>query len=614
MSPFQAFESGCMGSLFIKYDADGRAAVLEARDAEDAWTKISRACHDHSDQIQVFGPHSLSIPWWQFLGCRDAIGYHVRAYSLEVEFDPVARSLLERANQRAEAFASGTSRSPVAVEVLPELLGRVGFSRPLTDEQKRNVSKLSGLSAGATFSVPGAGKTTEGLALFFLLASAQTRLLVIAPKNAFAAWERELRLCVPSIATEFKRLVGGQLAIRAAMKAAPRFMLITYHQLQFARSQIADHIVEDTWVYLDESHRIKRGLGGKIGNTVLSISHLPDFKLLLSGTPLPNSELDLVPQFGFLFPETVTPDADVASAIRPFYVRTTKSELGLRPPERRLVPVPMADGQRRLYRLARSETARQAELALRDRSKLRALGRSVIRLLQIASNPALVAARTDLPDDILAEVLGEEDSPKLRHACQRARELASAGQKVVIWTGFVANVELLSRRLADLEADYIHGGVDAGSDEEEDTREWKIKNFHQPNKNWVLIANPAACGEGISLHEVCHHAIYVDRNYNAAQYIQSEDRIHRLGLSPNQSTFIDILLCPDSIDESVDKRLRLKVKRMAEVLDDKELQIDPVSFDPMQIDDDEALDIEDAQDLLQQLESEERADTEVEEI
>ena len=38
-----------------------------------------------------------------------------------------------------------------------------------------------------------------------------------------------------------------------------------------------------------------------------------------------------------------------------------------------------------------------------------------------------------------------------------------------------------------------------------------------------------SASEGISLHKVCKRALYLDRTYNAAQYLQSRDRIHRIG-------------------------------------------------------------------------------------
>ena len=35
----------------------------------------------------------------------------------------------------------------------------------------------------------------------------------------------------------------------------------------------------------------------------MAISHLPTSKLILTGTPMPNSSEDLVAQFNFLYPE-----------------------------------------------------------------------------------------------------------------------------------------------------------------------------------------------------------------------------------------------------------------------------------------------------------------------
>jgi hypothetical protein len=49
---------------------------------------------------------------------------------------------------------------------------------------------------------------------------------------------------------------------------------------------------------------------------------------------------------------------------------------------------------------------------------------------------------------------------------------------------------------------------------------------------------------------------------------------------------------------------------MAAVLNDNDLHIDPISFDPTQIDDDESLDLEDAKDLLRQIRAEETSESE----
>ena len=86
-----------------------------------------------------------------------------------------------------------------------------------------------------------------------------------------------------------------------------------------------------------------------------------------------------------------------------------------------------------------------------------------------------------------------------------------------------------------------------------------------------MIANPAAASESISLHKKCRNAIYIDRTYNAGQYLQSLDRIHRLGLSKNEDVNIEVLYHPSTLDVSISERLRLKIDLMANILNDDSL-------------------------------------------
>src|SRR5262249_13558443 len=149
------------------------------------------------------------------------------------------------------------------------------------------------------------------------------------------------------------------------------FMLITYQQLPRVRDMIAQHIAERrTFVFLDESHRIKSGRQGVTADTVLSLSHLPVGKLVMSGTPMPQSQDDLVPQFSFLYPEMRVDPLSVADLIKPIYVRTTKRELGLPDVDRKLIQLDLSPIQAKLYELMRSEVARQAERALNQRNRM----------------------------------------------------------------------------------------------------------------------------------------------------------------------------------------------------------------------------------------------------
>lgn len=586
-----------MGKLKIEYIPTEQCAQLSGEDLGDKWISILRACEDYSEDVKNYPNESLIMPWWAFLSAKEAVNYHVLRHKIKVTFDKRSKDLLQTAKLRKSSFLSASVTTPIDEFFLITKLRKNGFIRSLQPEQIRNVKKLASLPAAATFSVPGAGKTTEALAYYFYHKAKETRLLIIGPKNTFASWEEQLEACAKDNHEKVIRLVGGEKNIRELLTADPSIMLITYHQAANVSEVLADYISKfPTFMFLDESHHIKKGIKGVIGKAILNISHIPVRKLILSGTPLPNSMGDLIPQLSFLYPEISPTEENVKDLIKPIYVRTTKGELKIPEVKRFQTIVPMLESQKYLYNLLKSEVVRQTDQALKakDRNWLRNMGRSVMRLLQLISNPSLLSKVEFEHPRLLSDIFDEGDSPKLEYTCLRARELASSGKKVIIWSGFVENVEIIAERLVDLDAQFIHGGVNAGSEEDEDTREGKIRKFHDDENCLVMVANPAACSEGISLHTVCQYAIYLDRNYNAAQYLQSEDRIHRLGLQEGQNPIIEIVHCPDSLDDSVDRRLRSKVERMAKVLNDQTLNIDPISYDP----DDETLEEEDLKDIL----------------
>jgi SNF2 family DNA or RNA helicase len=90
-----------------------------------------------------------------------------------------------------------------------------------------------------------------------------------------------------------------------------------------------------------------------------------------------------------------------------------------------------------------------------------------------------------------------------------------------------------------------------------------LKEFHESNSSFrVLLANPFSVAESISLHKACHTAIYLERNFNAGQFIQSKDRIHRYGLKSDDYTQYYYLTSEQSIDETIHERLAFKEKRM----------------------------------------------------
>ena len=64
----------------------------------------------------------------------------------------------------------------------------------------------------------------------------------------------------------------------------------------------------------------------------------------------------------------------------------------------------------------------------------------------------------------------------------------------------------------------------------------KIINKFKNKEVEILITNPHTLAESVSLHKTCHDAIYFEYSYNLVHLLQSKDRIHRLGLKPDDYT------------------------------------------------------------------------------
>ena len=567
---------------------------------EETWNKLFFFTADYiEEKYLVKSIESIDFPWYLFLGLKGNFNAFFKVNGIKVEFSEAARNRLKQANSVSYSVAIALPKK--TENEIQEKLKKEKFERKLTVNQLKNLIKISSLPSAATFSVPGAGKTTEALAYFFINATKDSRLLVVAPKNAFGAWDEQLSDCLPKLEDHFYRLRGGEHNIELTLKSKPRFMIITYEQFPSVKSLIAETLADgNVFMFLDECHRIKSGRQGVRADAILDVSYLPNKKLIMSGTPMPQSVKDLLPQFAFLYPSMVVDEESVVALIREIYVRTTKGQLGIPEVTRNIVRVAMPPLQRELYNSLKYETKRQLIKIIKDGSKqqLRKIGKCVMKVMEFVSNPALLA--NDLGfvfDRRVAEVLRTTDGPKIEYVCQRTRDLVAQGKKVLIWSSFGRNVELISERLCDLGAVYIHGGVDAGSEEDFDTREGKIKKFHDDKNCMVMVANPAACSEGISLHKVCQTAIYLDRTFNATHYLQSEDRIHRLGLAPDAKPYVEIVECEESIDQVINARLNHKISCMAEALEDSSLQVMPNSIEILEddINEEDSLTSEDAE-------------------
>jgi hypothetical protein len=501
------------------------------------------------------------------------------------------------------------------------------FRRSLTPQQEQAVARLLALPHGANFSVPGSGKTTITLALHELLRErgSVSRLLVIAPRNAFRPWEEEVAACFappPYVV----RLAGGIRRVRQLLSDIEdnSILLIGYQQAYFAADVLERWLIRHPGVHivLDESHHIKNPRRGAWATTVLRIATLAARRDILTGTPAPNATEDLSTQLSFLWPfQSIIPESalrgahpedTVTARLRPLYVRITKRQLGLSDPALRRTTVKMGTLQRAIHDRIAHSTLKKIGGHRIGPGTLQAIRLGSMRLLQLASNPALVLTTAEefrIPplqmegepelEELFAQYAEYEVPPKFALAVQRVRERASHGKKTIVWSSFVRNLGMLARLLVPHGPVVLHGGVPTAIDMDdvpEASREALIDQFKHDANCHVMIANPAACSESVSLHRECDYAIYLDRTFNAAAFLQSMDRIHRLGLPASAHVTYELLVSPDTVDDVVDRRLEVKVQRLGRLLDDDALRT--MRLDIVGEDDAAAFDAEDARQVI----------------
>lgn len=621
-----------MAAVALRLRDMGRAVEVQFEDPSDV--TLAQVRHTLVSLDAERRASGFVLPTHAFRRGAVTLARALRAAGAEVEFDDgvttILRTQLEEIEARRAADTNLEPLSPEGVTAAVKASGR--FRRELTQRQLENLGRLISLRHGANFSVPGAGKTSTLLALYEALRAQGVvdHLLVVAPKNAFVAWEDELALCfLDEKHPVLRRLQGGAAGVATALTSDPEIALITYQLLpnveEIVKAWATGH---RTQVALDESHRVKSGHVAVTAAAALDLAGVAVRRDIMSGTPLPHSPEDLRPQLDFLWPgQRVLPDvrvtaeaepeviADVERAVRPLYVRTTKEELELPRLDVQPVQVDLGPLQRELYELLRSEAARAASgMQGRDQRFFRMLGRHVVRLLQAAINPMLLTQGplidnqepAPVPEgkrawELLREFARYERPAKIEEVVRRTEALVGEGKKVLIWTQFVMNVLLLEQLLAEYGAVVLYGQVPTGDDDDISTREGRIRAFHDDPETKVMIANPAAAGEGISLHRACHHALYLDRNFNAAHYLQSLDRIHRLGLQGVEPE-VRIVVARDTIDARVEDRLHKKIIAMSQVLNDHGLAA--LAYDPLDIGEDlpAGIEPEDVEEILDHLE------------
>ena len=426
------------------------------------------------------------------------------------------------------------------------------------------VRAVKPLSYAAIFHEQGLGKTKIAIDLMLLWLGEDVvdTVFVVTKKTLVQNWVDEL----VSHSYLTPRILSGNRRENSIALNSPVLIYIMNYEVISTNLDLMCEFLSTCRVgaILDESQKIKNP-ESNISAGFHSIADRFVRRIIMTGTPVANRPYDIWSQIKFLddgkslgasFPEFKTALdlplksssvseyglrlADVMSRIKHFSIRETKRTAGIELPDKTILTyfVELAPRQSVIYasykNKLRYELQGDSGLVIDDAEDIL---KRLLRLVQCASNPALL-------DETYNEL-----PTKYSKLLELFHDIELQSNKAIIWTGFIKNVEWLNSKLDHLMPQKVHGYMSI------DDRNESIRKFKKDSNCRILLATPGSAKEGLTL-TVANHAIFYDRGFSLDDYLQAQDRIHRI--SQTENCFIHNLMAKDTIDEWVDALLHAK--------------------------------------------------------
>ena len=426
------------------------------------------------------------------------------------------------------------------------------------------VRAVKALTYAAIFHEQGLGKTkiATDLALLWLEEDVVDTVFIVTKKMLVKNWVDELKIhsyVSPQVLSDNR---GGN----SAALNSPVLLYVMNYEVVSANLDLISLFLSTcrVGVILDESQKIKNP-SAKLTTAFQGIAEKFERRIIMTGTPVANRPYDLWSQIKFLdggkalglsfqmfksefdLPKTQQYDASYAdrlskifSKIKSFSVRETKETAGIELPNKIIVThnIKMESRQAAIYGSYRDELLHEFKCGddwVVDDAEY--ILKRLLRLVQCASNPHIIDHTYEGFPGKFTRLLG------------LAKEVDLQVKKIIVWTGFIDNVEWLYTRMSQFAPQKVHGKM-AISD-----RNLAISRFKDDPRCRVLLATPGAAKEGLTLTEA-NHVVFYDRGFSLDDYLQAQDRIHRI--SQTEDCFVHNLVAADTIDEWVDVLLNAK--------------------------------------------------------
>jgi len=389
----------------------------------------------------------------------------------------------------------------------------------------------------------GLGKTLQVLSLLAARPLAARPNLVVCPASVVPVWREEMAKFFPQMSVDVLK-TGNDFAARRD----PVVWLCSYTQLRKHRALLDD--VEFGYAVLDEGQFIKNP-DAKVTQTCFAVR--ARHRIVLTGTPLENRQLDLWSIFRFLLPGLLGSRASFEGALNadregtlarlraqlaPFILRRTKMEVAQElPPKVEMDLIcPLTDVQRAEYaRICAEGLERLGDdvgTAMRERSfGFLAL---LTRLRQTCCDP-------DMLPWLKAPLT---DSGKINLLMEKLAEIVGSGHKVVIFSQFVMLLDRVRAALVQNFPELPRFELTGMTLD----RQKPVQAFQGAPGAAAMLVSLKAAGTGITLH-AADYVFLLDPWWNPAVEAQAVDRVHRIGQT--NTVFVYRIVTAGTIEERI---------------------------------------------------------------
>ncbi|MFC2087791.1 SNF2-related protein, partial [Bacteroidota bacterium] len=374
--------------------------------------------------------------------------------------------------------------------------------------------------------------------------------LIIVPTSLVHNWYNEIEKFTPDLKTY---LYTGAKRTKQQSDFSYFDVIITTYGLVRNDLQVLQNF-NFHYIILDEGQVIKNP-SSKIYRCILKLKS--EFKLVLTGTPIENSLIDLWAQLNFInrgilgslsyfkneFLNPIEKSRDeekeklLKYIIQPFILRRTKSQVAkdLPPVNEQIVYCNMTSEQNEFYEKEKSKIRNfifeNIEKTGLNKSAIAVL-QGLSKLRQLANHPVLISKEY------------RHNSGKYIEITRRLKNVVAENHKVLVFSSFVKHLEIFIQYLKK------EGIIYTELTGETINREKIVSEFQSDTTCRVFLISLKAGGVGLNL-TAADYIFILEPWWNPAVENQAINRAHRIG--QDKKVFVYRFITQNSIEEKIQK-------------------------------------------------------------